>query len=194
MAPWRTVRCSEAATRVRRIGDELSATRDATVSDASMRVGGGGPSFAGGVVAIGPSESELFARVAVAAGLGAAIGIERELREKAAGLRTHALVALGAAAFTVAGYAVLQTPDLAQLRPDIGRIAAQVATGIGFIGAGVIVLQENRVRGLTTAADLWAVAGIGVLAGLGLLLVAAATAGLVLVIVAGARVLDLAAR
>jgi putative Mg2+ transporter-C (MgtC) family protein len=126
----------------------------------------------------------------VAAGLGAAIGIERELSEKAAGVRTHALVALGAAAFTVAGYAVLQTPDLAQLRPDIGRIAAQVATGIGFIGAGVIVFQENRVRGLTTAADLWAVAGIGVLAGFGLLVVAAATAGLVLVIVAASRVLD----
>jgi putative Mg2+ transporter-C (MgtC) family protein len=126
----------------------------------------------------------------VAAGLDAAIGVQRELREKAAEVRTHALVALGAAAFTVAGYAVLQTPDLAELRPDIGRIAAQVATGIGFIGAGVIVFQENRVRGLTTAADLWAVAGIGVLAGLGLLVVAAATAGLVVVIVAAARVLD----
>ena len=112
------------------------------------------------------------------------------MSDKAAGVRTHALVALGAAAFTVSGYAVLQIPDALQLRPDIGRIAAQVASGIGFIGAGLIIFQGRRLRGLTTAAGLWAVAAIGVLAGLGLLVTASATAGLVVAVVAGMRGVD----
>lgn len=137
----------------------------------------------GGAVTIGPSEGELVGRVALAAALGALVGIERELTDKAAGIRTHALVALGSAAFAVAGFAVLQVPGVLALRPDIGRIAAQVASGIGFIGAGLIIFRGERVRGLTTAADIWAVAAIGVLAGLGFLVVAAATAGLVLVVV-----------
>jgi putative Mg2+ transporter-C (MgtC) family protein len=100
------------------------------------------------------------------------------------------LVALGAAAFTVAGFAVLQLPSAVQLRPDVGRIAAQVASGIGFIGAGLIIFQERKLRGLTTAADLWAVAAIGVLSGLGLLVVASATAGLVLIVIVGMRELQ----
>lgn len=137
-----------------------------------------------------PGQGELVARVALAATLGAIVGADRQLRDKEAGIRTHALVALGAAAFTVAGYAVLSVPDALQLHPDIGRIAAQVASGIGFIGAGLIVLQGERVRGLTTAADLWAVAAIGVLAGLGLLIVASAAAGLVVILVLGVRVLE----
>lgn len=139
---------------------------------------------------MGPSEPELIGRVALAAALGVLVGIEREMADKAAGVRTHALVALGAAAFTVAGYAVLQIPNALALRPDIGRIAAQVASGIGFIGAGLIVFQGSRLRGLTTAAGLWATAAIGVLAGLGLVIVASATTGLVLIVVIGMRSLD----
>lgn len=92
-------------------------------------------------------------------------------------------MALGSAAFAAAGFAVLQVPGSLALRPDIGRIAAQVASGIGFIGAGLIIFRGERVRGLTTAADIWAVAAIGVLAGLGFLVVASATAGLVLAVV-----------
>lgn len=83
------------------------------------------------------SEAELVGRVALATALGAVVGIEREMTDKAAGVRTHALVGLGAAAFTVAGFAVLQVPGAAQLRPELGRIAAQVASGIGFLGAGL---------------------------------------------------------
>jgi putative Mg2+ transporter-C (MgtC) family protein len=128
--------------------------------------------------------------VALAATLGAAVGFEREIADKAAGMRTHALVALGAAAFTVAGFAVLDIPNALQLRPDVGRIAAQVASGIGFIGAGLIIFQGQRLRGLTTAADLWAVAAIGVLSGLGLLVVASATAGMALIIIVGMRALE----
>jgi putative Mg2+ transporter-C (MgtC) family protein len=150
----------------------------------------GSPFDAGGLITIGPGEGELVGRVAVAAALGAAVGVDRELTDKAAGIRTHALVALGAAAFTVAGYAVLQSPDAVQVRPDLGRIAAQVASGIGFIGAGLIVFQGNRLRGLTTAADLWTVAAIGVLAGFGLLIVATATTGIVVALIVGVRLIE----
>lgn len=136
------------------------------------------------------SEAELVGRVALATALGAAVGIEREITDKAAGVRTHALVALGAAAFTVAGYAVLQVPGAAQLRPDVGRIAAQVASGIGFLGAGLIILRGRKLRGLTTAAGLWAVAAIGVLTGLGFLVVASAATGLVVVVTAGMRLIE----
>jgi len=111
-----------------------------------------------------------LARLAVAAVLGGAIGLERELDEKAAGLRTHMLVSLGAALFTMVGaygfHGFLVSGD-AVVRADPGRIAAQVVTGIGFLGAGVIFRQGFTVRGLTTAASLWVVAAIGMAAGAG---------------------------
>lgn len=102
-------------------------------------------------------------RLAVAAALGAAIGLERELDEKSAGLRTHMLVSVGSALFTLVGaygFGDFQTVD-----PS--RIAAQVVTGIGFLGAGLIFRQGFTVRGLTTAASLWLVAAIGMAAGAG---------------------------
>jgi putative Mg2+ transporter-C (MgtC) family protein len=124
-------------------------------------------------------------RLAVAALLGGAIGVERELREREAGLRTHMLVALGAALFTVVsafGFAdVLRESDpnvVARLDPS--RIAAQVVSGIGFLGAGAIIRQGLSVRGLTTAASLWIVAAIGMAAGAGMY--AAATIGTVIVL------------
>ena len=132
-----------------------------------------------------PSDAELLARVALAAGLGLLIGAEREFFAKPAGMRTHAMVALGAAAFTVAGYGALAAPGALQTRPDVARIAAQVVSGIGFLGAGVIIFHRDRVRGVTTAADVWADAAIGVLCGLGLLLVAAGTTALLLLVVVG---------
>jgi putative Mg2+ transporter-C (MgtC) family protein len=137
-----------------------------------------------------PGEAELFGRVALAAALGLLIGIERELAAKPAGLRTHALVAIGAAAFTVAGYGALEVYGALQTRPDVSRIAAQVVSGVGFLGAGVIIFQNDRLLGVTTAADVWADAAVGVLCGLGLLLVAAGTAALLLVVVAGLRPIE----
>jgi putative Mg2+ transporter-C (MgtC) family protein len=106
----------------------------------------------------------------VAAALGALIGLERELDEKSAGLRTHMLVSLGSALFTIVsayGFREFLTNGGNVIRADPGRIAAQIVTGIGFIGAGVIFRQGFGVRGLTTAASLWLVAAIGMAAGAG---------------------------
>jgi putative Mg2+ transporter-C (MgtC) family protein len=112
---------------------------------------------------------ELVLRLGVAAGLGAAVGIERELRDRAAGMRTHLLVGLGAALFTIVsayGFSDFFTDgDLVQTDPT--RIAAQIVTGIGFLGAGAIIREGISVRGLTTAGSLWVVAGIGMAAGAG---------------------------
>ena len=109
-------------------------------------------------------------RLGVAAALGAAIGLERELDEKAAGLRTHMLVSLGAALFTMVGaygFHDFLAGGASVVRADPGRIAAQVVTGIGFLGAGVIFRQGFTIRGLTTAASLWVVAAVGMAAGAG---------------------------
>jgi putative Mg2+ transporter-C (MgtC) family protein len=108
---------------------------------------------------------QVLVRVAVAAGLGGVVGLERELDEKAAGLRTHMLVSVGAALFTLVGaYGFTEFPAR---NVDPTRIAAQVVTGIGFLGAGLIFRQGFTVRGLTTAASLWLVAAIGIAAGAG---------------------------
>jgi putative Mg2+ transporter-C (MgtC) family protein len=117
--------------------------------------------------AIDPSLSwlEALVRVGVAAGLGGLIGLERELDEKAAGLRTHMLVAVGSALFTMVGaYGFSEFPAR---NVDPTRVAAQVVTGIGFLGAGLIFRQGFTIRGLTTAASLWLVAAIGMAAGAG---------------------------
>jgi putative Mg2+ transporter-C (MgtC) family protein len=101
-------------------------------------------------------------RLVVAGAFGMVIGIERELREQAAGLRTHMLVAIGACLFTlVSAYGFGSSSD-----PS--RVAAQIVTGIGFLGAGAILREGISVRGLTTAASLWVVAAVGMAVGLGL--------------------------
>jgi putative Mg2+ transporter-C (MgtC) family protein len=124
-------------------------------------------------------EVDFLVRILVAVGLGAAIGLERQWHQRlAGGLRTHALVALGAAAFVA----------LATLLPgshDATRLAAQVVSGMGFLGAGVILREGLHVRGLNTAATLWCTAAVGVLAGHGFLAPAALTTAGVL----GAHVL-----
>ena len=130
------------------------------------------------------SWAEILLRVVLAAALGGAIGFERELREREAGLRTHMLVSVGAALFTlVSAYAWtdwrFSTADGLVFDPT--RIAAQVVTGIGFLGAGAIIRQGLSVRGLTTAATLWVVAAIGMATGAGYYAAAVITTVLVLV-------------
>lgn len=116
--------------------------------------------------------------------LSTAVGIERELRQKSAGLRTHTLVGLGAALFTeVSKYGFSDVLQSGLVVLDPSRMAAQIVSGIGFVGAGVVFVQRNRVRGLTTAASIWLAAAIGSSAGAGLLVPAlAAAAGYFLVV------------
>src|SRR5262245_25712136 len=113
------------------------------------------------------SEWELLARLVVAAGLGAAVGVERELRDREAGIRTHLAVALGSALFTVVSAYGFEDFVSAGSTVDPTRIAAQIVTGIGFLGAGAIIRSGLSVRGLTTAASLWIVAAVGMAAGSG---------------------------
>jgi len=112
---------------------------------------------------------ELILRLLMAGILGAAIGFEREIRAKGAGIRTHVLVALGSALFMIISQYGFGDAD----HFDASRVAAQVVSGIGFIGAGIIIFQKNRVSGLTTAAGLWVTASIGLGAGCGMHVVAA---------------------
>jgi putative Mg2+ transporter-C (MgtC) family protein len=126
---------------------------------------------------------EALLRLALAAALGGAIGIERELREREAGLRTHLLVALGSALFTIVsayGFHAFLSSGASVVRADPTRIAAQIVTGIGFLGAGAIIRQGLSVRGLTTAATLWVVAAIGLAVGAGYYSGALITTGIVL--------------
>jgi putative Mg2+ transporter-C (MgtC) family protein len=126
---------------------------------------------------------EALLRLALAAALGGVIGVERELREREAGLRTHLLVALGSALFTIVsayGFHSFLSSGASVVRADPTRIAAQIVTGIGFLGAGAIIRQGLSVRGLTTAATLWVVAAIGLAAGAGYYSGALITTGVVL--------------
>jgi putative Mg2+ transporter-C (MgtC) family protein len=125
---------------------------------------------------------EALLRLALAAVLGGVVGIERELREREAGLRTHLLVALGSALFTIVsayGFHAFLSSGANVVRADPTRIAAQIVTGIGFLGAGAIIRQGLSVRGLTTAATLWVVAAIGLAVGAGYYGGALITTGLV---------------
>jgi putative Mg2+ transporter-C (MgtC) family protein len=106
-----------------------------------------------------PKTLEIFGQLLLAVFLGITIGIEREISNKYAGMRTHALVAMGSALFTIASSAV-SGPMV-----DPTRIAAQIVTGIGFLGAGLIVFHQSRVHGLTTAAGVWVAAAIGMVVG-----------------------------
>lgn len=114
---------------------------------------------------------DAFGRMAVAMLLGAAIGMEREVRDHSAGLRTHATVALGAAVFGVistVGFTEIAGPRAeTNLQADVTRVASQVVVGIGFLGAGLIFRRRGAVRNLTTAASLWVTAAVGLASGVG---------------------------
>ena len=129
-------------------------------------------------------DGHVVLRLAVAALLGGAIGVERELRDREAGIRTHLLVSLGSALFTIVsayGFHEFLASGASVVRADPTRIAAQIVTGIGFLGAGAIIRQGLSVRGLTTAATLWVVAAVGLAAGAGYYSAAVISTALVLI-------------
>jgi putative Mg2+ transporter-C (MgtC) family protein len=131
------------------------------------------------------SELELVGRLVLAAVLGFLIGLEREFRGQAAGERTHAIVALGAAAFALISGRAFPGGDTA-------RVAAGVVTGIGFLGAGMILKRGGeKIEGLTTAAGIWTVGSIGVAVGAGMYLLGITTAVLVGLILGAESVLRL---
>jgi putative Mg2+ transporter-C (MgtC) family protein len=121
---------------------------------------------------------EAFVRLALAAFLGGAIGLEREFRHKPAGLRTNMLIAIGSALFSILSV------DLGAGAGSPDRIAAQVVTGIGFLGAGAILRSGENIHGLTTAATIWVNAAIGMAAGLGSYTVATVAAAITLGVLA----------
>ena len=125
-----------------------------------------------------PLDVELAFRLLVAAVLGGLVGLEREIHEHPAGIRTHLLVAMGCALFTVIS---IYGFDVGGSGPrDPARLAAQIVTGVGFLGAGAILKYGTSIRGLTTAASLWATAAVGVTVGTGLYVLGFVGAGLIL--------------
>jgi putative Mg2+ transporter-C (MgtC) family protein len=136
---------------------------------------------------------EELLRLAIAAGLGGAVGLERELREREAGLRTHLVVCVGSALFTLVsayGFHAFMVNGGNLVRTDPTRIAAQIVSGIGFLGAGAIIRQGFSVRGLTTAATLWLVAAIGMACGAGYYVPALLATGIALFTLGPLRILS----
>jgi putative Mg2+ transporter-C (MgtC) family protein len=134
---------------------------------------------------------EFIIRIVIAAIMGGAIGLEREYRAKEAGFRTHFLVGMGSALFMILsayGFDDILTSGLT-VRLDPSRIAAQVVSGMGFIGAGTIIFQKQRhiIKGLTTAAGLWVTSAIGMTIGAGMYLLAIVATVLVLICMETAR-------
>ncbi len=142
-------------------------------------------------------QSTALVRLGISFGLGFALGFERELRGQSAGLRTHILVCLGSCLFTLTSLFAEQPLDAEthhEVRADITRIASQVVVGIGFLGGGAILRHGATVKGLTTAANLWLTASVGLAVGIGFPLLASAATGLALVALAGLRLLEHAIR
>ncbi len=119
-------------------------------------------------------EIEMILRLALAMVLGGVIGYQRRLSGKPAGLRTHTLISVGSALFTIVGTTAFSD--------DPARVAAGIVTGIGFLGAGAILHRRQNVEGLTTAATIWVVAAIGLAAGAGLYIIAPVTAIITLIV------------
>lgn len=136
------------------------------------------------------SNLELMGRLAGAALLGSAIGFERERAARAAGLRTHMLVSVGSCLLMIVSAYGFNAVLSDHVLLDPSRVAAQVVSGIGFLGAGAIILRKDLVRGLTTAASVWATAAIGLAIGGGLYVAAAASTVIILVILAGLKPIE----
>ncbi|ADO75062.1 MgtC/SapB family protein [Stigmatella aurantiaca] len=141
-------------------------------------------------------ERTVVLRLGLSVLLGGLLGLERELSGQSAGLRTHLLVSLGACLFTLssiaAAHSLTEFPSNADA--DITRIASQVVVGIGFLGGGSILRHGNSVKGLTTAANLWLTASVGMATGMGFFLGALLTVALALLALAGLRPLERALR
>lgn len=126
----------------------------------------------------------ILLRIALAIGIGLAVGVEREYKNRPAGMRTHVLVCMGACIVAVIeSLFIEQIGDMAEgVTYNFGRLAAQVISGVGFLGAGTILTSSKKIVGLTTAASLWSVACLGIAIGYGLYFVALAGGALVLVV------------
>ncbi len=133
-----------------------------------------------------PEQLALIPQLLLALALGLIVGTEREFVGKEAGTKTYSLVTLGAALFTTLAF----DPNF----PDPSRIISNIVVGIGFLGAGLIIFHESKIHGLTTAAGLWAMAGVGVAAGMGYFTLAVLATALVLVVLWGLRKLRLEER
>ncbi|GAA2792629.1 MgtC/SapB family protein [Saccharopolyspora taberi] len=137
-------------------------------------------------VVVGLREVPLLIELGTALVLSSLIGLEREVRAKSAGLRTHTLVGVGAALFMlVSKYAFGDMLAFDRVALDPSRVAAQIVSGIGFIGGGLIFVRRDAVRGLTTAATVWVVAAVGMACGGGLVVLAAATTAVHFLVVLG---------
>lgn len=137
------------------------------------------------------SQLQTIFQLLLAAFLGGLVGLEREYKRKEAGLRTYSLVSLGAALFTIITFQI-SAALLAQSRVsfDPSRIVGQIVVGIGFIGAGLIIYRQFHIEGLTTAAGLWVVAGIGIAVAMEFYFIAVFAALLAVLILAGLRILE----
>jgi len=135
------------------------------------------------------SEWEFLGRVGAAALLGGALGLDRELRRAAAGVRTYALVGMGSAAFVAA--AILLADEVGagvnSVNDSVSRMAAGLVAGVGFLGAGAILRTDERVRGLATAAGIWVTAAIGLLIGSGFWILGIGLTVFSLIIIVGLR-------
>lgn len=133
---------------------------------------------------------EPFFQIILAAFLGALIGLEREYKRKEAGIRTFALVSLGACVFTIIALALPYLFNAPQAGLDLTRVIQAVAVGIGFLGAGLIMRRQSHIEGLTTAAGLWATAGVGVAVGMGLYVFAWFVACVIIVVFYFLKILE----
>jgi putative Mg2+ transporter-C (MgtC) family protein len=131
---------------------------------------------------ITPLDVDIATKLILAAVLGMLVGLDREIRGKPAGLRTHILVCVGATLFTIVSLLVEGSGD--------SKIAAGIVTGIGFLGAGMIFHAENKVSGLTTAAEIWVLGAIGIAIGFGLYFAAIAAAILVIFVLKPGKMLE----
>lgn len=136
------------------------------------------------------SDWEMIARLLAAAVLGGVVGFERERLLWAAGLRTHMLVCIGSCLIIIVSAYGFNDVIGKNIVLDPSRIAAQVVSGVGFLGAGTILFRGEAVKGLTTAASLWAVAGIGLAAGSGLYVAAVASTAVILAVLAGLKPIE----
>ena len=131
---------------------------------------------------VSPQETEIISKLVLAAFLGMLVGLERQMHRKPAGMREHGLVCMGSCLFAIVSLSFTQG--------DVSRVASGVVTGIGFLGAGTILHLKDKVVGLTTAAELWVIAAIGLAVGIGLYTISTVTTLLVLLMLVSGRFLE----